>query len=187
MNSFNVRACLCGCLILALGICTLALQAVTPSPHPSSETRSATPKEVQGKWLYGSVSPTTYWDSGTGRFLGNARGSAGIFEFDASGNYKQYVYLEMRTYGLLTTVWTVHEGKVEFTRETFTIRPVKGHYTSDSGSRHIDRDMTPEELRDAIITYRWKIETDENSNEHFIIPFDDGSRFDYRRDGSTQS
>ena len=49
----------------------------------------------------------TYWDSDTGKFLGKARGSSDIFEFDASGHYKQYVYLEMRTYGLVTTAWTV--------------------------------------------------------------------------------
>lgn len=181
MNSFNLRMGLFGGLVLAMGVCTLALQAETPSEESSTRSASA-PHEARGKWMYGSVSPLTYWDSSTGKFLGNARGSAGILEFDAAGNYKQYVYLEMRTYGLVTTVWTVHEGRVEFSANTFTIKPVKGHYKSDSGSRHIDRDMTEEELKKAVTTYNWEIEKDDQGQEHFIIPFEDGSRFDYRRD-----
>jgi hypothetical protein len=182
MTTLNIRIALFGGLLLALGVCSAAAKAETPSTQPSSEASSTTPKKVRGKWIYGSVSPLTYWDSDTGKFLGNARGSAGIYEFDASGNYKEYTYIEMRTYGLLTTCWTVHEGKVAFNGNTFTIRPTKGHYKSDSGSRHIDRDMTPEELEKGVKTYNWKVKKDDNGVQHFIIPFDDGSSFDYHRD-----
>lgn len=148
------------------------------------DAQSSTPRQVQGKWIYGSISPTTYWDSDTGRFLGNARGSAGIFEFDDAGHYKQYVYGEMRTYNLVNKFWTVHEGTVEFTADTFTIHPVKGHYIGEMGSRKIDRDMTAEELEKAVVTNHWRIERDDHDREHFIIPFEDGSKFDYRRDGA---
>lgn len=183
MKTRSIQTVLSVLLGTAVGVSAINLKAQTPATQSSTtQPVSTTPKKLRGKWIYGSVSPTTYWDSSSGRFLGNARGSAGIFEFDATGHYKQYVYLEMRTYNLVTTVWTVHEGKVEFDKKTFTIRPTKGHYKSDSGSRHIDRDMTPEELQKAVTTYNWKLKRDDEGREHFVIPFDDGSSFDYRRD-----
>lgn len=148
----------------------------------AGDNQPTTPAHVQGKWIYGSVSPTTYWDSDTGRFLGNARGSAGIFEFDDKGHYKQYVYGEMRSYNVVNKFWTVHEGTIEFTDTTFTIRPVKGHYNGEMGSRKIGRDMTEEELKKAVATYDWRIERDDDGREHFVIPFADGSKFDYRRE-----
>ena len=184
MNKLNLKAALASAVILATGVGTMALRAETPASSDTkhSETANTTPKKVRGKWIYGSVSPTTYWDSDTGKFLGNARGSAGIYEFDNAGHYKEYVYLEMRTYGLLTTCWTVHEGSVKFDKKTFTITPTKGHYKSDSGSRHIDRDMMEEELKKGIKTYHWEVTKDDQGVEHFIIPFEDGSKFDYHRD-----
>lgn len=172
-------------ILYQLALWTVAVIASVQHPQLLADaptTQSGTPQQVQGKWIYGSVGALTYWDSDTGKFLGNARGNAGIFEFDNAGNYKQYTYIEMRTYGLVTKVWTVHEGKVEFTDNTFTIRPTKGHYDSTSGSRKIDRDMTEEELKKAVTTYHWQTTKDDDGREHFIIPFDDGSKFDYRRE-----
>lgn len=174
---------------LMFALSTISLHAVSlladssARPMARQETKSTTPKQVIGKWIYGSVGPMTYWDSDTGKFLGNARGSAGIFEFDNEGRYRQYTYGEMRSYNIVNKFWTVHEGTVEFSGDTFTIRPTKGHYNGEMGSRKIDRDMTPEELEKAVATYHWRIERDDNDREHFIIPFEDGSRFDYRRDG----
>lgn len=162
-------------------VSTIALHNVLGRTEPNS---SSTPTQVQGKWIYGSVGPTTYWDSDTGKFLGNARGSAGIFEFDNAGHYKQYSYIELRTYNLVNKCWTVHEGTVTFDDDTFTIIPVKGHYNGEMGSRKIDRDMTKEELEKAVTTYHWRIERDDQNVDHFIIPFDDGSKFDYRRNGA---
>jgi hypothetical protein len=171
-------------MFATLSFGTFSLLADTsPSRLTQDEPKCTTPRQVQGKWIYGSVGPTTYWDSDTGRFLGNARGSAGIFEFDGAGHYRQFTYGEMRTYNIVNKFWTVHEGAVEFTADTFTIRPTKGHYNGEMGSRKIDRDMTAEELEKAVTTYNWRLERDENDKEHFIIPFDDGSKFDYRRDG----
>lgn len=175
----------CGLILTATTISLNAARGFAEHPTRLSreQTRPATPIQVQGKWIYGSVGPTTYWDADTGKFLGNARGSAGIFEFDDKGNYRQYVYGEMRSYNVVNKFWTVHEGTVTFTADTFTIRPAKGHYNGEMGSRKIDRDMTKEELEKAVATFNWRIELDEENREHFIIPFEDGSRFDYRRDG----
>ncbi len=175
---------------LMFGAVTLSLGAAglfadrRPTPLVNVAVENTTPTQVQGKWIYGSVSPTTYWDSDTGKFLGNARGSAGIFEFDDAGHYKQYVYGEVRSYNIVNKFWTVHEGTVEFVGETFTIRPLKGHYLGDMGTRKIDRDMTEEELKNGVKTYNYRVERDDQDVEHLVIPFDDGSKFDYRRDGA---
>lgn len=162
--------------------CLLVSALCAQLPSEGVAPVASTPANVQGKWIYGSVGGITYWERDTGKFAGNGRGSAGIFEFDDAGNYKQFVYIEIRTYGVVSRVWTTHEGKVEFNGSSFTIHPRKGHYKSEYGSRKIDRDMTAEELAAGVARYNWRLETDEQGKEHFIIPFDDGSMFDYRRE-----
>ena len=47
------------------------------------------------------AAPHAVWRACHG-FLGNARGSAGIFEFDDKGHYRQYTYGEMRSYNIVS-------------------------------------------------------------------------------------
>lgn len=146
----------------------------------AASTRKAEPVYA-GRWSYGSVSPTTYWDADTGRFSGNARGSAGILEFDDAGHYTEYLYLELRTYGLTTKAWTVHSGDVAVDGDHMTLTPRRGHYNSWIGDKpKTDRDMTPDECAKLTRTYRWTLTRDDRG-ELLTIPFDDGSKFEYRR------
>ncbi|MFT3785038.1 MAG: hypothetical protein QM770_02585 [Tepidisphaeraceae bacterium] len=156
-------------------------EPATSQSSPSTQPAAPLPAGVVGKWIYGSISPTTYWDSSSGKFLGNGFGTGEVLIIDANGTYKQYVYIEARTYSLVNKVWVASEGTVEFATETFTLRPVKGHFLT-TGGRELDRDWTPEEVRDRVKTYNWKLETDDAGKTKFVIPFSDGSSMTYRKD-----
>src|SRR5688572_14860256 len=65
-------------IVLMLSLATF-VRAEAPTTRPA-DFKPTTPKELVGKWIYGSVSPVTYWDRTTGQFQGNARGTAGIYE-----------------------------------------------------------------------------------------------------------
>ena len=173
-------------LCLATGACGLARAAdnSAPATQPSAaaatenQPASTTPKKLVGRWVYGSVSPLTYWDSNTGQFLGNAHGAGELFELKPDGTYKEYVYLESRMYNMVTQVWTIHEGTIAFAGDTYTIRPTKGHYRTD-GTRKIDRDMTPDELAKQVKTYNWRLEQ-RDGKPLLVVPFQDGSKFEFR-------
>lgn len=157
-----------------------ASQPATPASQPAADV--STPAALLGKWMHGSVSPTTYWNSDTGAFVGNARGTAGILEFDAAGRYKEYVYLELRTGNYTNKAWTVHEGTVAFAGDTLTIRPERGHYQFwTNGKQTTDRPMTPDEAKGLTKTYKWTLTKDDAGNDVFTVPFEDGSSFVYRR------
>jgi hypothetical protein len=150
---------------------------VSPTTAPST-----TPKPLVGKWMYGSVSPTTYWDADTGVFQGNARGSSGIYEFDDAGHYKEYIYLELRTGNFTSKAWTVHEGTVAFTNDHFTLHVERGHYQFWANNRlTTDRDMKPDECAKLSKTYAWTFGKNDAGEERFTVPFEDGSKMEYRR------
>lgn len=172
-------------LPLVLLTATCALHAEDQPAAGGEAPKGWIPKLVQGKWIYGTVGALTYWDTSNGQFLGSGRGSAGIYEFNPDGTYKEYVYIEVRMYNMLTQVWTTTEGTVTFQGDTYTVRPTKGHYKT-AGTRTIDRPMTDEELKKGIKTYKWKLEKDSEGRQKFIVPFDDGSRFEYRRQDEQQ-
>lgn len=160
--------------------CAIDSVEAAKKKQDAPSTRTAGPAFC-GRWSYGSVSPTTYWDSDTGRFSGNARGSAGILEFDDAGHYTEYMYLELRTYGLTTKAWTVHSGDVAVDGDRLTLTPHRGHYHSWIGDKpKTDRDMTADECAKLVRTYRWTLTRDDRG-ELLTIPFEDGSKFEYRR------
>lgn len=152
---------------------------VAPATQPSK-----VPERVVGKWLYGSVSALQYVDGTTGQNLGSARGNGEVLIFKADGTYEQYVYIEMRTYDLVTRVFTSTRGTCEFTEGKLVLKPTSGHYLSNGSSRKIDRDMTEQELKDNVRHYNWRMENTDDGEEKFVIPFDDGSRLEYRREKS---
>ena len=158
------------------------IPAPTTAPTTAPAATSSTPCDLIGKWMYGSISPTTYWDSSTGAFLGNARGSAGIYEFDDAGRYKEYIYLELRTGNYTNKAWTVHEGTVTFSGNQFTLHVERGHYQFwTNGKQTTDRDMKPEEAAKLSKIYRWTLTKGEDGQPRFMVPFEDGSKMEYRR------
>jgi hypothetical protein len=137
------------------------------------------PREIVGDWVVGSISPTTFWDRQTGQFQGNARGMASYLSLAADGTYREYVYIEMRMYNLVTQVWTTMEGTYAVNGGQIAFTPTAGHYRT-AGTRHIDRPMEPAELQEKAKTYPWHMEISERDGKrHLIFPFDDGSRFDF--------
>lgn len=157
-------------------------QAPTTSSSTQPSRGHPTPPELLGKWMYGSISPTTYWDASTGAFTGNARGSAGIYEFDEAGRYKEYIYLELRTGNYTNKAWTFHEGAVTFADGHFTLHVERGHYQFwINGKRTTDRDMTPEERTKLSKGYAWTLTKADDGAPRFTVPFADGSKMEYRR------
>lgn len=168
-------------LALAGMMATKSWSADGPATQPATAPAGGqVPNVVVGNWVEGSVSPTTFWETQTGKFAGNARGMAQYLTLNADGTYKQYVYIETRSYNITTQVWTQHEGTVTFNGNSFTLKPTKGHYKS-AGSWKIDRDMTEKELAEKTVTYKWRKEKDPNGAEMLVIPFDDGSAFRLKR------
>jgi hypothetical protein len=183
MLSFNrANVALLGLLLACVAADSGLAKPKAGDPPATTRRAGATPPAFCGRWSYGSVSPTTYWDADTGRFAGNARGAAGILEFDDAGHYTEYVYLEMRTYHVTSKVWTVHSGDVAFDGDRMTLAPTQGHYKSWINDKpKTDRDMTADERAKLVKTYRWTMTRDDAGREVLTIPFEDGSKFEYRR------
>lgn len=139
---------------------------------------AATPAGVQGRWVSATTSATNYWDD-NGVFLGNGSGSGQLYEFDGRGNYKYYMVMEVRTYGMVSKVRTNCSGTVAFNGDTFSVKPSKGHYHSEMGSKVTDRPMNGEDLSRQAGTYHWRLENRPDGKTHFVVPFDDGSSHDF--------
>lgn len=159
-----------------------AKQPTTAPSGASTSTSSTLPAEIVGEWFEGTVGPTTYWDSQTGKYLGSGRQMGSILQLSADGTFKKYVYVYMKTYALVTESWTSIEGTAAVSGDTLTLTPTKGHYKTGGSSKPIDRDMTAEEVTKAAASYAWRLETNKDTGRvELVLPFDDGSAFRYRR------
>lgn len=168
--------------LLSIPVASSADEASTASPTTAPADGAPTavvPPVVVGEWVEGSISPTTYWNTQTGQFAGNARGMAQYFIFNADGTFKQYIYIEIRMYNMVTQVWTQMNGTAAFADGTLTLTPTSGHYKT-AGTREVDRDMTADELAEKRTTYNWQIEQ-KDGHDVLVMPFDDGSAFRLRR------
>jgi hypothetical protein len=169
---------------VALSLCLAATtaRAEEPATQPAKSTTKV-PDGMVGEWFEGSISPTNYYDSQTGKHLGNARKMGSILKVHANGAFEKYVYIYMRTYNVETEVWTTTKGNLSFKKNRIALTPTSGHYkTGGSSSNKQDRDMTPEELEKNKATYTWHFEKDkETGRTYLVMPFDDGSAFRYRR------
>lgn len=185
------------CAVVLTGVAAIALwqeqighgkrpvTSLPPLVQPAAAPRGGpvkVPTKLIGKWSYGSVSPTTFWDSNTGVFRGNARGSASIMQFNADGTYTEYTYFEITSYSIKTTSWTVQQGKIDFDNQCMDLTVTSGHYLVHVNDKvKTDRDMTPEEMKKARKSYAWRLDTDEKGVETLVFPFEDGSKLTYKR------
>lgn len=167
--------------IFAVLLSSVAL-ADEPTTKPTKSTREV-PAGLAGEWFEGQISPTNYYDSQTGKHLGNARQMGSILKIKPDGTFEKYVYIYMRTYNVETEIWTTLKGDLSFKGKRMALTPTSGHYkTGGTSSKKEDRDMTDEELKKNASTYTWRLEKDKDTNRtYLIIPFDDGSSFKYRR------
>jgi hypothetical protein len=173
--------------VIGLGVMAMAPHAVlakqpTTAPRRASTSANSIPAEMVGEWFEGTVGPTTYWDSQTGKYLGSGRQMGSILELHADGTFKKYVYIYMKTYALVTESWTSMAGTAAVAGDQLTLTVTKGHYKTGGSSKPIDRDMTAEEVTKAAATYAWRMETNKDTGRvELVLPFDDGSAFRYRR------
>ena len=138
------------------------------------------PAQLAGKWVAGSTSATTYWDA-QGTYVGNGSGSGQLYNFHPDGTFSYHMVMEVRTYGMTSTVRTNYSGRVNFANGQFTLEPTSGHYHSEMGSSVTDRAMTADELAKAGETFPYRLEPGADGQTHLIIPFEDGSSHDFSR------
>lgn len=168
-------------LLLAYAMGALLSTVAAAAAEGEKSTRDV-PPELVGEWFEGSVSPTNYYDSQTGRHVGNARSMGSILKIYADGTYEKYVYIYMRTYNLESEVWTTTKGLLSFKKNKIALTPTSGHYKSTVAGKKTDRDMTDEELKQNATAYKYRLETDkETGRTYLVMPFEDGSAFRYRR------
>ncbi|HEV7298584.1 MAG TPA: hypothetical protein VGN72_04405 [Tepidisphaeraceae bacterium] len=179
-------------VLTAALVCTSSLRAEPPTTVPTTQAAKpagTVPQELLGEWFQGTISPTSYWDTQSGKYLGNASSMGSTYRFHPDGTYEEYVYIETRMYNVQTVIWTTYKGTVDFKADTFTVTPTWGHYkTGGTSSQKTDRDMTEEELAKGKKTYNWKLEKNPDTGKtHFVVPFDDGSSFQFRRTESDKA
>ena len=172
-------------LVVALLIAYAMCIVVSTVAHAADGTEKSTtdvPPALVGEWFEGSISPTNYYDSQTGRHLGNARSMGSILKIHADGTFEKYVYIYMRTNHLESEVWTTIKGNLSFKKNKIALTATNGHYKSNVASKKVDREMTAEELTKNSTAYKYHLENDDKTGRAYLVmPFDDGSSFRYRR------
>lgn len=138
-------ALVCGAALLAA--CG-GSDAVT-GPGGGGTPRSDLPEGLVGRWRYGVVSSTNFWNDHTGVYAGNAYGISDYYDFAANGTYKRLTYIYTNSYGCQTQVWTEMQGTLTADDERFTLYPTQGRYKvadNCAASRNYTRPMTAAEL-----------------------------------------
>lgn len=159
----------------AFALSTVVASALVAGPAWAEDKAAATapaadvPKgmvlpEVVGQWKWGSISPTSFWDTTTGKYAGNARSMGSFFDFKPDGTYSQMIYIATYQYGWSVQVWTYHEGTVTFERDgTFTLHPAKGRYKGADNrvaKNNFDRPMGEDDLKKSAGPQRWAFKRD---------------------------
>jgi hypothetical protein len=144
--------------------------------HNTNTPRTETPAELQGDWKHGVISFTNFWDD-QGQYVGNAGGIGVYFTFQKDGSYKQFLYINQRSYNCVTQTWTETNGTTVFEAGKFTVHPTVGHYkASDScvDRNNFERPMTAQEIKDKVQVYLWKFETRADDGKTWLkIGFDE--------------
>lgn len=130
------------------------------------------PADMLGSWSWTTISGVNYRNTTTGQ-LASPSGMSAKFTFLPNGRYKFFFYVSQRTYNLVTQSTTNAEGTVEFRNDgTFIVRPTRGHYNGNTGSRIIDRPMTAEERKPVTWYWEWRVE---DGKRHLYIGPSKGS------------
>lgn len=131
--------------------------------------RTEVPADLVGDWLYGTISPTNFWDDHTGQYEGSAYGISDYYRFDGDGTFEEYTYLYTQSYGCRTQAWTRMEGTVAFDGATFTKYAGAGRYRAADNciaAYNFERDMKPEEVaQHQGQVYDWGLEADPASGD----------------------
>lgn len=136
------------------------------------------PAQLQGEWLSGSASLSSYWDS-NGSYVGPASGAGQVYIFKPDGTFEYYIAMELRTYQFVSRVHTSYKGTVTFEDDKFTLHLTHGHYNSNASGWLVNRDMTDEEMAKASQSFKYHFEKDVKGKPKLVVPFDDGSKFEF--------
>lgn len=128
----------------------------TAASEAAGKSVAGVPGDLIGSWSWTTIGGVNYVDKVTGR-LSAPSGMSAKFTFTKDGRYKKFFYVRQQTYSLVTVSETNEEGAVAFNNDgTMTLKPTKGHYNGNTGSRVIDRDMTESERKPATWYWEWK-------------------------------
>lgn len=143
------------------------------------------PPQLQGEWLSGSASLSSYWDS-NGSYVGPASGAGQVYIFKPDGTFEYYIAMELRTYQFVSRVHTSYKGTVTFEDGKFTLHLTHGHYNSNASGWLVNRDMTDEEMAKASKSFSYRLEKDSKGKQKMVLPFDDGSSFTFDKQVDTK-
>lgn len=153
------------------------------STGPNTDTPSTlVPDELAGEWVYGTISPTNFWDDHTGQYVGNAYGIGVILDLEPNGRYSQMVYIYTQAYSCRTQVWTHMEGTVTVNGSALTFYPHKGNYKAADtciAKNNFQRAMTKQEIEDKQgETWAWQLDYSSGQEKLFTGP---GGPSEFRR------
>ena len=171
-GGFPVKGAVLAAATIALAVVAGGRGTSPSAPKPNKGWfgggRSTTPADVQGRWVMASSGPTHYWSQSTGVFQGSGRGISQIYEFDADGNYKTFVYMEVRTDYTWTKMNNRCQGTVEFKGDRVTFHATEGHFDA-MGTSNLNRDMNADDLAKWSRTYRWSRENGADGQPRLIL------------------
>lgn len=128
---------------------------------------SDVPTDLSGEWVYGTISPTNFWNDHTGQYSGNAYGIGVWLDLKPNGHYTQLVYIYTQSYNCRTQTWTEMEGTVVVNGSQISFYPWNGQYKASDNciaSHNFQRSMTSSELSSKQgETWAWQI--DESSGQ----------------------
>jgi hypothetical protein len=123
-----------------------------------------------GSWIYGSVSPTNYYNPGSGQWS-NAYGAGMFYTFKENGTFEFGYRVYSGSYGCTNTAMWYKSGRVDAdpTAHTVTVRPTTALLNSQDNCRpewnyEKEIDRSPEQLS-------WRFGLDEWGYEALFLRF----------------
>jgi hypothetical protein len=143
-------------------------------------TNGTVPAELVGSWYYGSVSPTNYYNPGSGQWS-NAYGEGMFYTFKADGTFEFGYEVQAGSYGCTNTVMWYKSGGVNAdpSAQTVTVRPRVALLNSKDNCRpewnyEKEIDKSPEQLS-------WRFGQDDWGYDALFLRFPSGEEIAFYR------
>jgi hypothetical protein len=153
-------------------------------PDDPGTPSTPVPSQLAGEWMYGTISPSNFWNDHTGQYSGNAYGIGVYLQFKPEGRYSQWVYIYTQQYSCRTQTWTYTEGTVTVSGSQISFYPSKGKYQASDNcvaSHNFERPMTASELQAKQgETWGWQIDDSSGQPKLYTGP---GGPSEFRRPG----
>jgi hypothetical protein len=157
--------------------------ATGPEDEPTTPVTSV-PSQLAGEWMYGTISPTNFWNDHSGQYSGNAYGIGVFLDFKPNGRFTQLIYIYTQQYNCRTQTWTQMEGTVTVSGSQISFYPTKGNYKASDNcvsSHNFQRPMKASELQaEQGETWGWSIDQSSGQPKLYTGP---GGPSEFRRPG----